>query len=150
MANPDLNLKDQPDYDLRKMDEEQNMLLQKMIERQERDIILSRITAFAECALLIGLLIVFLLLVPKFINMLTKVEQEMEHVDSLIEDVEESLIQITALAVDADEVVKENDEAIAEALENFNKVDFDSLNESISSIADIIAPVVDFVNVLRN
>ena len=40
-----------------------------------------------------------------------------------------------------------NEQSIASALENFNKVDFDSLNRSISSLGDIMQPILDMLNV---
>ena len=131
------------------VDEEQTLLLQKMIERQERDIRLSRITAIAECALLTALIIVFALLVPKFLTTVTRVQEAMEEVDVLVEHAEESMSEITDLVRDADSIIMSNEEAISEAIENFNSVDFESLNQSISELAQIMEPVVEVVRILR-
>ena len=121
------------------VDEEQNRLLQLMIKRQERDIVLSRITAYAECAMLLVLIIVFALLVPKFLTAVTQVEEAMDEVHVLTEDAEEALTQIVALVEDVDSVVKENEEEIGEAIENFNSVDFEGLNETVSNIEKIVS-----------
>lgn len=138
-----------PEEEKRNIDEEQNRLLQKMIERQEHDIRLTRITAFAECSLLAVLVIVFAILVPRFYKTVQSVEDAMERVDLLVDHAEESLSEVTDLAQDADDVIEANGEKIGLAIDNFNSVDFDSLNKSISEIAQIIEPVVDVVNILR-
>ena len=138
-----------PEEEKRNIDEEQNRLLQKMIERQEHDIRLTRITAFAECSLLAVLVIVFAILVPRFYKTVQSVEDAMERVGLLVDHAEESLSEVTDLAQDADDVIEANGEKIGLAIDNFNSVDFDSLNKSISEIAQIIEPVVDVVNILR-
>ena len=131
------------------VDEEQTLLLQKMIERQERDIRVARITATAECILLAALIIVFALLVPKCLTTVTRVQEAMEEVDVLVEQAEESMSEITSLARDADAIIMSNEEAISEAIENFNSVDFDSLNQSISELAQIMEPVAEVVRILK-
>ena len=57
--------------------------------------------------------------------------------------------QLTDLAKDTDVLINENEEAIKVALDNFNSVDFESLNHSISSLAEIMEPVVEIVKILR-
>lgn len=138
-----------PEEEKRNIDEEQTRLLQKMIERQEHDIKLARITAFAECSLLAVLVIVFAVLVPRFYKTVQTVEESMERVDILVDHAEESLSEVTDLAKDADDVIEANGEKISLAIDNFNSVDFESLNKSISEIAEVIEPVVDVVNILR-
>lgn len=141
------------------IDEEQSRLLQKMIERQEKDILISRITAIAECALLAVLVIVFGILVPKFFKTVARVEESMDRVDMLVADAETALTDLTGLAEDAevtlgriktlaqdaDTVLQDNDEALTQAIDNFNSVDFESLNRSISHIADVIEPIVELL-----
>ena len=71
----------------------------------------------------------------------------MEDVNHLIETSEKSLKNIQDLVADADEIMMNNEQSIASALENFNKVDFDSLNRSISSLGDIMQPILDMLSV---
>ena len=105
-----------------------------MIERQEKDILISRITAIAECALLAVLVIVFGILVPKFFKTVARVEESMDRVDMLVADAETALTDLTGLAEDAevtlgriktlaqdaDTVLQDNDEALTQAIDNFN------------------------------
>ena len=129
------------------VDREQSALLKKMIEKQEHDIKLTKVIAFAECSLLVVLIVVFLVLIPRFFTTVQKVESTMEDVNHLIETSEKSLKNIQDLVADADEIMMKNEQSIASALENFNKVDFDSLNRSISSLGDIMQPILDMLSV---
>jgi hypothetical protein len=56
-----------------------------MIEKQEHDIRLTKVIAFAECALLVVLSVVFLVLIPRFFTTVQKVEATMEDVNDLID-----------------------------------------------------------------
>ena len=129
------------------VDREQSALLKKMIEKQEHDIKLTKVIAFAECSLLVVLIVVFLVLIPRFFTTVQKVETTMEDVNQLIDLTEKSLENIQDLVADADEIMMKNEQSIASALENFNKVDFDSLNRSISSLGDIMQPILDMLSV---
>ena len=134
--------------DLKNMtDAEQTVLLRKMIERQEHDIRLSRIIAFAECALLAILIIIFAVLVPRFFKTVKQVDSTMGQVDSLIEQAQGSLSGISVFVQDADSVILENEAAISTAIDNFNSVDFDSLNQSIASLARILKPLLEVLDV---
>lgn len=129
--------------------DEQEKLLNRMIERQERGIRVNLITAVAECVLLGALVIVFALLVPKFLATVERVQEAMEQVDVLVDEAETSLEEIMVLVKDADALVQDNDDAVNEALKNFNSVDFESLNQSIDNIARVIAPIVELVEKLQ-
>ena len=129
------------------VDREQSALLKKMIEKQEHDIKLTKVIAFAECSLLVVLIVVFLVLIPRFFTTVQKVETTMEDVNQLIDLTEKSLENIQDLVADADEIMMKNEQSIASALENFNKVDFDSLNRSIASLGDIMQPILDMLSV---
>ena len=129
------------------VDREQSALLKKMIEKQEHDIKLTKVIAFAECSLLVVLIVVFLVLIPRFFTTVQKVETTMVDVNQLIDLTQKSLEHIQDLVADADEIMMKNEQSIASALENFNKVDFDSLNRSITSLGDIMQPILDMLNV---
>ena len=151
------------------VDTEQTRLLEKMIKRQESDIMLSRITAFAECALLAVLVIAFGLLIPRFLSTVKHVESSMEEVDALVaqadeaigeirvfvgnaneamseamelaDQAEEAMSEAVELVEHADTFIVENDEAVSQAIANFNSVDFESLNSSIVNLEKMIAKV---------
>ena len=143
-----------------RIDEEQTRLLETMIKRQERDIVINRVTAFAECTLLVILVIVFALLVPRFLKTVRRVDEGMEEVSAFLSEAEVTVEKINHLAGEAEEamseaveladnantVIEDNDEALSEAIENFNKLDFESLNNSILRLEEIITPVADLAS----
>jgi septation ring formation regulator EzrA len=86
-------------------------------------------------------------MIPRFFTTVKKVETTMEDVNDLIDLTEKSLENIQDLVTDADEVMMKNEQSIASALENFNKVDFDSLNRSIASLGDIMQPILEVLKV---
>ena len=72
-------------------------------------------------------------------------ETALTDLTGLAEDAEVTLGRIKTLAQDADTVLQDNDEALTQAIDNFNSVDFESLNRSISHIADVIEPIVELL-----
>lgn len=138
----------EPDYK-HMTDIEQTKLLRKMIVRQEKDIKLQRIMAFAECGLLVVLILIFAILVPRFFKTVKSVDETMQEVDGLIEHAESSLEIITDLVLDADKVIERNEGQVADAIGHFNSVDFDSLNRSIASLADILQPILEMLEVFK-
>ena len=131
------------------VDEEQTRLLRKMIERQNQDLKLSRVIAFAECALLAVLIIVFAFLVPRFLFAVERVKTSMDQVDQLVDHAETSMSEMVDLVRDADRVAENNEESVGEAIRNFNSVDFESLNRSIASISKVVEPVADIIKILK-
>ena len=132
-----------------KIDEEQTRLLQQLIRRQEKGNLLNHITAIAECVLLAALIIVFSLLVPRFLKTVQTVEESMAQVQDFVDQAQASLIEITDLATDVDVVVEANSIAISDAITNFNSVDFEGLNKSISNIKDAVEPLANVANFFK-
>ena len=120
-------------------------ILQKMMEKQEKGIRLNRIVAFAECFLLAVMLITALVMGPVILRTVRNVNDVLEQVDSLIDNVESSLVEIKVLAQDADDLVVANEAAVNEAIGHFNEVDFESLNRSIERLSNVLKPMSKIV-----
>lgn len=121
------------------------VILQKMMEKQEKGIRLNRIVAFAECFLLAVMLITALVMGPVILRTVRNVNDVLEQVDSLIDNVESSLVEIKVLAQDADDLVVANEAAVNEAIGHFNEVDFESLNRSIERLSNVLKPMSKIV-----
>ncbi|MDO5703330.1 MAG: hypothetical protein Q4G47_08260 [Lachnospiraceae bacterium] len=131
------------------VDKEQTILLKMMVDRQERDFRIQRIIAFSEVTLLIVMIVISVVAVPRIFQTTKKVESTMETVNTLLDQAKDSLTQITELADVADRVMKDNEKSLQVAIENFNRVDFESLNRSISSLGDVMQPMVDFLSLFN-
>ena len=132
-----------------RVDDEYLRLLQKMIEKQERSVRVTRIVAAAECILLTIMLAAVVILGPRVLGTVKNVDSAMEEVDDLIVDVEKSLTKVTTLAEDADALVVDNETAVNEAIGHFNEVDFESLNKSIARLSEVLKPLADFAELFE-
>ena len=56
-----------------------------------------------------------------------------------------SLEGIDQMVRDVDQLVTENTEAVSDAMDNFNSVDFDRLNDAIDDLASIIEPLANLL-----
>ena len=120
------------------IDAEQTRLLQEMIRRQESDVRTNRVIATVEIVLLVGLIAVFAWMIPKYMKTVARVQESMEKVDGFVLEADEAMSEIMELVKDADTLIQSNEEGVNTALENFNSVDFESLNTSIASISEMI------------
>lgn len=100
-------------------------------------------------ALLAVVCAVSLLLVPKALRALDRVEDTLAGVDSLTQTAETALTTANAAANSANQLVADNADAVAEAMEKFNSVDFDSLNRAVKDLADIVAPLARVSNLFN-
>lgn len=87
----------------------------------------ARITAIATCCILAVLVISALLVLPRAMHIMTQIETEMVKVDRIADSVEDTLKQTS------------------QVIDGLNKIDFDKLSESISSLSDAIKTLTGFL-----
>ena len=89
--------------------------------------------------------------------MVTNVQNASEHVQELSESAQESLDGINEMVADArqivqnadqivadaDQVLVDNSDAVKAALENFNSVDFETLNKAIRDLSAAVEPLAN-------
>ena len=100
-------------------------------------------------ALLAVICVVSVILVPRALRALERVDDTLSGVDSLTRTAEAALTTANAAAERANKLVADNADAVAEAMEKFNSVDFDSLNRAIKDLADIVAPLARVSNLFN-
>ena len=100
-------------------------------------------------ALLVVICVVSAAVVPKTLRTLDRVDETLAGVDSLVETAEAALTTANAAADSANKLVADNADAVAEAMEKFNSVDFESLNRAINDLADIVAPLARVSNLFN-
>ncbi|MCF0146164.1 MAG: hypothetical protein HUJ73_06210 [Eubacterium sp.] len=64
-------------------------------------------------------------------------------VDVLVGDIDVMMKNVDVLVKDADKVLVDNTEGMNEAIANFNKMDFDSLNKAIQELAEVVEPLAN-------
>lgn len=100
-------------------------------------------------ALLAVICLVSLILVPKALRALDRADDMLTSLDSLTQSAGAALDAASTAAESANRLVADNADAVAEAMEKFNSVDFDSLNRAIKDLADIAAPLAKMSNLFN-
>lgn len=92
--------------------------------------------------------LVSLLVVPRTLRTLSRVEETLERADGLIETADKALATATEAADAANRILKENADNVSGTMEKIGAIDFDALNRAIKDLADIIAPLARLANLL--
>lgn len=116
----------------------------------------ARIHVWLTGAILVVLCVVAILVVPRTLHVLAQVEETLGQIGELsrsvgatMETADSALAAANAAANTANQIAADNADAVAEALQKFNSVDFDALNKAINDLADIVellARVSNFFN----
>ena len=89
---------------------------------------------------------VSLAVVPPALRALSHAEETLSGVDSLVETADAALTAASSAAETANKLVADNADAVGEAMEKFNSVDFVTLNKAINDLADIVEPLARVSN----
>ena len=116
----------------------------------------ARIHVWLTGAILVVLCVVAMLVVPRTLHVLAQVEETLGQIGELslsvgatMETADSALAAANAAANTANQIAADNADAVAEALQKFNSVDFGALNKAINDLADIVellARVSNFFN----
>lgn len=135
--------------DLNKLQEmNDHELLLELVKSQKEDSRGQKITAIATVAMFAAVLIALVILVPKVIvtlnsiqDMVKQTQVAVEQTQTFVKSANESLNGIDEMIANVDTLVTENTQNVADAMENFNSVDFERLNQAIDDLASIIEPL---------
>lgn len=120
-------------------------LLAELIRAQRRTAKFQMLTAVENVVLILGIIVIFVVLVPRAVTALDSFNNTMqevsdlasstrETVDQLSTDATKSLNNIDGMIENVDTLVQDNTEGLTKALNNVNDIDFDSLNDAIGSL----------------
>ena len=96
------------------------------------------ISAFAAAILLAAAII----LVPRTVSMINDTNRLVTEALGAVENIDK-------VVRDASGLIEENAEGITDAIQRVDAVDFESLNDSIKSLSDILTPLANFFNVFK-
>ena len=106
----------------------------------------ARATAILTGALLLVICVAAVLLVPRAVRILDHAEETLSTIDSTAATADAALASANTAADSAAKLVADNADAVSEAMEKFNSVDFDALNKAINDLADIVEPLARVSN----
>ena len=111
------------------------------MDREEKALRYARINVWLTGALLVVLCAVALILVPRAMRFLDHAEDTLTTVETLAETADSALAAANNAAETANRLAADNSDAVSEALEKFNSVDFATLNKAIADLATIVEPL---------
>lgn len=113
----------------------------------------ARIGVWLLGALLAVVCLALLIAMPRVIRTFDHMETVLTEVDALsvkadkaLETANAALESANSAADNANKLVEDNADAVSEAMEKFNSVDFEALNKAINDLADIVEPLAKVSN----
>ena len=126
------------------------------MEKENQTLRYVRINAYLTAAILVVICVVAALLVPRTVRTLARAEETLgqigelsQAVGSTMKTADSALTAANAAADTANQIAADNADAVAEALQKFNSVDFTALNKAINDLADIVEPLAKVSNFLN-
>ncbi len=116
------------------------------MENENKLLRCARLIVILTGGVLAVLCVAALLLVPRAARMIEHTEQTLSRLDELVETADAALVSASAAAENANWLVADNSDAVSEAMDKFNSVDFDALNRAINDLADIVEPLAKVSN----
>ncbi|HAE81667.1 MAG TPA: hypothetical protein DCG70_08985 [Lachnoclostridium sp.] len=123
-------------------------LLIELVRTQRRDTFLEHVTAVINLVFLAVMILVLVILVPKAVTTLREVDRTVKEVNTLALEAQESLDGIDVMVGNVDKMVVENTDAVTTALNQINQVDYQKLNEAISSLNATVTPLAEMMKAL--
>lgn len=123
-------------------------LLAELVRNRRRDSVLEHAAMIANFVLLAIMVLTLVIVVPKAVMTLREVDKTVKEVNTLAKEAQESLDAIDIMVGNVDKMVVENTDAVTAALEKVNKVDYEKLNDAISSLNDTVTPLAKMLKLL--
>jgi len=111
------------------------------MDREEKALRYARINVWLTGAILVVLCAAALILIPRAVHILDRAETALTSIESLAETADSALVAANGAAETANRLAADNADAVSEALEKFNSVDFATLNKAIADLATIVEPL---------
>lgn len=134
----------------------QSSLLEQMVENSRKQLFYSRIASLSVTVLAIAVVISLLLVVPKALATVQKVNaaigtsmETVELANTAIKSVTQMSDSITEMGENMDAFITDNAQAVAEVMSKIEAVDFEGLNTAIQDLGDVIEPLAKFFRIMH-
>ncbi len=133
-------------------------LLLEILNHQKKSSRITRIAAFAVIFIVALFAISLVIITPKIVGFIDHAKQSLAEVDVLIAESDTVISEINDITSEVDvlvdqantlfensnAMVEENTDAITEAVQKLNSVDFDTLNKAIKDLSEVVEPLANF------
>lgn len=141
------------EIDIAKLQEmNDNDLLVELVKSQKEDARGQKITAIATVSMFAAVAIALLILVPKVFTTLNNIQDmvkqtktAVQQTQTFVQSANNSLSGIDDMIANVDQLVTENTQNVGDAMNNFNNVDFERLNQAINDLASIVEPLANLL-----
>ncbi|MCR4689510.1 MAG: hypothetical protein K5745_08185 [Saccharofermentans sp.] len=123
-------------------------LLVDLVKEQRLTSKYTRIIGASCVGICLAVGISLVILVPKLVNTLNNINKTVtsaytvaENASAMIASAQDSLEGIDTMIENVDNVVVDNTQAVTDALTNLNEIDFDTLNQSINDLHSVVEPL---------
>lgn len=116
-------------------------LLEDMKKSNQKNLMYQRIST----VLLLIFVVAVLMVIPSVFSALNSAKTTLDHMDQAITEMETALGAVEGLAEDAGKAM----EGVDTALQNVNSIDFETLNQAITDLRDVVEPMANFFGKFR-
>lgn len=116
-------------------------LLEDMKKSNQKNLMYQRIST----VLLLIFVVAVLMVIPSVFSTLNSAKTTLDHMDQAITEMETALGAVEGLAEDAGKAM----EGVDAALQNVNSIDFETLNQAITDLRDVVEPMANFFGKFR-
>lgn len=121
-------------------------LLVELVKSQRAHSTSQKVMTGAAVAIFVALAVSLLVLVPKTVRLLVRLNQTVDEAELMIADAGESLDQIDEMVHNLNVTITDNSKNLTEAVEKMNNIDFQTLNQAINDFSDTVEPLAKFFN----
>ena len=108
----------------------------------KKQLLFTRIFAVSNCVLVLLVLVFVAGVLPRLTNALDKASEKLVAVDGALEDFGEVFDNVNSL-------VDSSSKAVEQTMDKVEQMDIESLNEAISDLNDVVAPMAEFFGRFR-
>lgn len=121
----------------------------ELLKEERKQVKLVRLLLLVNTVLATAVIIAFVIIIPRLTAIVSNTESTLADIQSLAGQAETALAGIDEMVENANAILVENASGMNEAIDNFNKVDFDSLNEAIRNLSEAVEPLAGFAKMFQ-
>ena len=106
---------------------------------QKKQTLLAYVRTIASLLALVVIVAALVLFAPQILNTVDHIDSTLARVDSMVSEADDTISSIKETIGSASGTSTEGLEGLADAIEKINSIDFDTLNESINSLQEVVS-----------
>ena len=135
---------------------ENEELLRKLTENSNKSLKLQKLRTGLVFAILIFVVITVLMVIPKVVSTLDKVqsaavavEDTVSRAQTTMDEIDKMADALTTTGDGMNALLNENGQTLTDSLDKMANIDFDGLNKGIQDLQDAVGPFANFMNKFR-